>query len=512
MLWRVLSSYPPQNGVPIGGAHPWVRHLFLFLACPKGKREVPPLGASLTCVRMLLQREQRKRTRSQRRGLRGCSLLLEEHLAGALSNLAVLLVEDAKRILERLDLGLAACDALLVAHARVHARRAELLERLQGLVEQILRVRQSVEVGHKITAGAVQVSLGLLLPGLLRRDRRLRLLRERGEIAGRLVLLGLSGLERPHEVRRDGLEHADDARALRLVARVRALRTALDSLGGHVLRNGRRLHESRALVATAFVAILRLRRALVVIGKHLDRLLQGRETLLRIGQGLLVVGLVLLALLRRLQQRLVELCELLRERRDRLLQLRDGCLAVRDGGVQLDGVRMAILTVLLSLADLRVAPALVGRLVPRLLEQALDELLDEDLHLGEWVPSHLHHQGRERETLLVLRSGRERGDHAAAQLGHGRLLLLVLDGAHLREDDVGVLLEVRRRGLGLAVNLRQTDGRGLLRRRAATGTRRLREPLHRAGEDLEGLGDGRDLAAARHGALVPLLRLHLAGP
>ena len=34
------------------------------------------------------------------------SLLLEEHLAGALGDLAVLLVEHAERVLERLDLRL----------------------------------------------------------------------------------------------------------------------------------------------------------------------------------------------------------------------------------------------------------------------------------------------------------------------------------------------------------------------------------------------------------------------
>merc|ERR1719161_1770419 len=136
----------------------------------------------------------------------------------ALRNLAILLIEDAERVLERLDLSLTARHALLVAHARVHADRAELLERLEGFVEQFLRVLQGVEVGHKVTARAIQVGLGLLLARLLRRDRRLRLLRERSEVAGRLVLLRLGGLEGTHEVRRDGFEHADDALALGLVA------------------------------------------------------------------------------------------------------------------------------------------------------------------------------------------------------------------------------------------------------------------------------------------------------
>ena len=39
-----------------------------------------------------------------------------------------------------------------------------------------------------------------------------------------------------------------------------------------------------------------------------------------------------------------------------------------------------------------------------------------DLHLGEGVPGHLHHERGEREALLVLRRGRELGDHPAAQI------------------------------------------------------------------------------------------------
>ena len=52
-----------------------------------------------------------------------------------------------------------------------------------------------------------------------------------------------------------------------------------------------------------------------------------------------------------------------------------------------------------------------------------------DLHLGEGVPGHLHHERGEREALLVLRRGRELGDHPAAQLRH--LRVLVLDRADL---------------------------------------------------------------------------------
>merc|ERR1719375_1527910 len=130
--------------------------------------------------------------------------LLEEHLAGALGDLAVLLVEHAERVLERLDLRLPAGDALLVAHARVDARRAELLEGLERAVEEFLRVLQRVEIGHEVTAGAVQVRLGLLLAGLLRRDGGLRLLREGREGAGRLVLLGLPGRPPRPSARRRG--------------------------------------------------------------------------------------------------------------------------------------------------------------------------------------------------------------------------------------------------------------------------------------------------------------------
>ena len=90
----------------------------------------------------------------------------------------ITLREHLERLLQRVDLSLAALDALLVAHAGVDTGRAQRLEGLERLVEQALRVLEVVERVDEVGARAVQVRLRLRLARLLRRDGRLGLLRE----------------------------------------------------------------------------------------------------------------------------------------------------------------------------------------------------------------------------------------------------------------------------------------------------------------------------------------------
>merc|ERR1719321_2037633 len=132
----------------------------------------------------------------------------------------ILAVEDAQGLLKRLDLLLAASDAVLVRDTGVHARRLQLVVVGQSRVELLLR--------------ALQVSLlrrqGALLVRLLRRlvlnvlgvgsAVHRRLAAELVERALRLSLRGLGVRLETREVRGDHLEHAEHTAVLRLHAGV----------------------------------------------------------------------------------------------------------------------------------------------------------------------------------------------------------------------------------------------------------------------------------------------------
>merc|ERR1719198_465558 len=96
------------------------------------------------------------------------SLGLQERTA--FRNLLVLFVKDAERVFESFDLGLTARHALLVGHARVNASRTKLLQRLEGLIQELLRGCEVVERGDEASACALQGLLGLLQASLLGRD------------------------------------------------------------------------------------------------------------------------------------------------------------------------------------------------------------------------------------------------------------------------------------------------------------------------------------------------------
>ena len=83
----------------------------------------------------------------------------EDVKVSAILEEGITLREHLERLLQRVDLGLAALDALLVAHAGVDTGRAQRLEGLERLVEQALRVLEVVERVDEVGARAVQVRL-----------------------------------------------------------------------------------------------------------------------------------------------------------------------------------------------------------------------------------------------------------------------------------------------------------------------------------------------------------------
>merc|ERR1719313_396378 len=252
----------------------------------------------------------------------------------------ILAVEDAKRLLERLDLLLAACDTVLVAHARIHAGRLQLLVVRESRVELLLRALK-VRLLRGQRALLVRLLRRLVLHVLhVRRAVHSRL---RRELVVRLLRLRLSGLRvrlEAREVALDHLEHAHDTAVLRLHALVRRVED---------LRGLRLLLEERG----------RLRRLLVELLEHRHRLRHRGLRVLRVSDRHRVLRLLLLADLSRLGHRLVDLGDLRREVRDLLRELRDGRRELVDLRVERLHRRGLLLTRLLVRAELRVAPALV---------------------------------------------------------------------------------------------------------------------------------------------------------
>merc|ERR1719313_998429 len=230
----------------------------------------------------------------------------------------ILAVEDAKRLLQRLDLLLAACDAVLVADTRVHARRLQLVVVRESRVELLLRTLK-ISLLRSQRCLLVDLLRGLVLHVLrVRRTVDGRLARELVERLLRLSLRRLRVRLEASEVRLDHLEHADDATALGLHTRVGLI------------------EDLRLLLALE--GRCRLRRLLVELLQNHERLSDGRLSLDGILHRLLVRRLLLLADGRRLSHGLVDLGNLGREIRDLLRQLRDRRAELVDLGVErLDG-------------------------------------------------------------------------------------------------------------------------------------------------------------------------------
>merc|ERR1719364_679549 len=369
----------------------------------------------------------------------------------------ILAVEDAKRLLERLDLLLAACDAVLVADTRVHAGRLQLVVVRESCVELLLRTLK-IRLLRSQRCLLVRLLRGLVLHVLrVRRTVDGRLARELVERLLRLSLRRLRVRLESSEVRLDHLEHADDATVLGLHTRVGLI------------------EDLRLLLALE--KRRRLRRLLVELLQNRERLRDGRLSLDGVLHRLLVRRLLLLADGRRLSHGLVDLGNLGREIRDLLRQLRDRRLQLVDLGVErLDG-RSLLLARLLVRGELRVAPALVLGLLVRLLHQAHDEVLDHLLDLHERVLSNANRERRkhtavDRRALLteelshaglarVLRSNRELEERHRLRLHEGRQILVGVARHRAGGKDLDRLVD--RRELVGAKLLARLEVRGLLR-------------------------------------------------
>merc|ERR1719261_1240386 len=368
----------------------------------------------------------------------------------------VLPVEDPQCLLQRLDLLLAARDTVLVAHARVHAGRLQLVVVRESCVELLLRALK-ISLLRRQRGLLVRLLRGLVLHVLgVRRTVDGRLARELVEGLLRLSLRRLRVRLEASEVRLDHLEHTDNAAVLRLHARV----GLIEDLRLLTLEKRRRLG-----------------RLLVELLENRERLSDGRLSLDGVLDRLLVRRFLLLADRCRLSHGLVDLGNLGREVRDLLRQLRDRRAELVDLGVErLDG-RNLLLARLLVRGELRVAPALVLGLLVRLLHQAHDEVLDHLLHLHERVLSNANRERRQhtavdRRALLteelsharlarVLRSNRELDERHRLRLHEARQVLVGVAGNRAGRQDLDRLVD--RRELVRAELLARLEVRGLLR-------------------------------------------------
>merc|ERR1719327_973382 len=275
-----------------------------------------------------------------------------------------------------------------------------------------------------------------LLVGLLRR-LVLHVLRVRRAVHGRLarklverfLRLGLRRLRvrlKAGEVRLDHLEHANHTTALGLHARVGLI------------------EDLRLLLALE--KRRRLRRLLVELLQHRQRLSDRGLGLHGVLNRLLVRRLLLRADGRRLSHRLVDLRDLGRKVRDLLRQLRDRRAELVDLRMKRLDSRRLLLAGLLVRRQLRVAPALVLSLLVRLLHQAHDEVLDHLLHLHERI---LRNADRKRRQHTAV----DRRALLAEELSHAGLARVLRAHRQLKEGHRRLLLDERRQILvGVAGN------------------------------------------------------------
>merc|ERR550537_1919772 len=199
-------------------------------------------------------------------------------------------LEDAitVRVLQCLDLSLAALHAFFVAHTRIRdASRKKLLPLLRlGIEEALLRLNL-LELGSDLFSGRSQI---------IRRRRQSRRLRADADLCFALVVNELLLLRRlqllrvrdgPLEVTQDHLHHPNDPCRRALGSGVCSVEA---SVGSIILDRGLLLNE------TLFDG--RLRSLAVEVAQNLKRLLDGAHALFRFSNGLLVLLLLLSTRLR----------------------------------------------------------------------------------------------------------------------------------------------------------------------------------------------------------------------
>mmetsp|Transcript_48190 Transcript_48190/g.137775 ORF Transcript_48190/g.137775 Transcript_48190/m.137775 type:complete len:252 (-) Transcript_48190:1450-2205(-) len=185
----------------------------------------------------------------------------------------VLALQDFKRLLEALNFLFARFHTLLVAEPCVEAVSLQLVVVIQNLVQLLLRQRE-------LLLGGAQVALGVCFVTLL-------------------VLL----LDRLHILRLRGLGHVLLVRGLGLLLSQRGLGLQAGEVGQAHLEQAK---DATLHVLHALVRLPRLHQRAgplgpgVEIPQHLDGHLDGALTILGVGNGLRVGGLVLASDLRRL--------------------------------------------------------------------------------------------------------------------------------------------------------------------------------------------------------------------
>merc|ERR1719399_2645488 len=396
----------------------------------------------------------------------------------------------------------------------------------------LLRLQVGLRLGD-VELGVRLVGLRRLLERTLVRDIRLGVRLERVVLALGRRLRSLRGGDAAREVLLDLLEQRDDRLGRVRLATVLARNAA--RIRGHVV-NGlavrARTLRREPLVPLSGRRLLQESGTRVVEAvEHLDRSLARR----RIRDGLLVLGALLLAELRRLVQRLLQIGNLLGELHDVLREAVHERVLLRVERVQVLDLALRRVALRRGLLHVLVAPALLVRLGLRLRLQARDKVLDHLLDFRERARrlADLHEEGAEDRALQRSRLAREEAQHLLAGLN-------VLGTVELEEADrlvvigvivrvvVGVVVRVVRRGLLLlllglhlncirdplpmAASLRGRRGR-LARGRAlhdqAQASRRV-HLRHIALQHLQCTRDRRELLGTGGGALVPVLRLLLA--
>merc|ERR1719171_706830 len=431
------------------------------------------------CPRVLSTTARKKCTGGALRAPQALRLggLLQEHARAP----RLLVVEDAVGILERLELLVPARHPLLVRHPRVsNAARQELLPRLHCRIEQRLLSAELIAGRAEVVHHLRELSRGGLQRVFLRCDGHLGLALVLNEITLGLLLSRCSFLDRPLEVTHDNLHHAKDAGRGTLGRLVRVIEAGVRRFIIH----GRLLHE-------------RLRRRFVEVIQDINGLLDRLQSLLSVGDGLLVLCLLLRASCSLVLEVLLKSRNLFRQLGLGQVQLLLTSVRLLDAAVQIRDIPEAVVTVLQRLRNFRVAPALVVGFVSLLLQEALNQLLDHPLDLLEGV---------------VLRDLQgKRGQDRALELlpcrRQQRYKLLPLRSVFVRNHQLTdqLLLHERNRfdflGLGLVL---------LLAERATTLTSCCCLLRYGTLKHRERLRERRELISPHLRALVPELRLGLA--
>merc|ERR1719321_767344 len=437
------------------------------------------------CPRVLSTTARKKCTGGALRAPQALRLggLLQEHARAP----RLLVVEDAVGILERLELLVPARHPLLVRHPRVsNAARQELIPRLHCRIEQ-LNLRSDFSLGRGEHVRHLRaLSLYGLKRSFLRGDGHLGLAFVLNEITLGLLLSRGGFLDRPLEVTHDHLHHAKDSGRSTLGPLIRVIEASVRRFIIH----GRLLHE-------------RLRRRFVEVVQDVNGLLDRLQALFAVGDGLLVLCLLLFASKSLVREVLFESRNLFRQLGLGQVQLLLTGVQLLDAAVKVRDIAEAVVAVLQRLRNFRIAPALVVGFVGLLLKKLLNQLLDHPLDLLERVIlRNLEGKRRQDRAVELLPRLRQQRDELLTLLG-------VFVRSHLADQ---LLLHERNRFdfLGLGLRLLGLGRRLLLVERATTLTSRFSLLRHGTLKHRERLRERRELIRPHLRALVPELRLGLA--